>query len=315
MLNHKAYEEIPSTKRGCKGQMETILEQALRTCTNVKARQTKAQNKGMEYLETIIQEEDMMNKHKVLLFTLEPGKIDSGIAGLCANKIMSKYQRPCCILTKTTTESKEHLMFDPSEDYYVNTSDILNIYQGSARGYEQGGINNFKDICEETGETILTAGHQNAFGLGIPEDNIDNFLEKTDVILKNMQSEPLYYVDYIYNGVEVNKQNILDIASLDNLWGKDIPESLIAIKNLKITNSMINIYEKKDLTLKINLLNNISIMLFNAPKTLCEKIKNCSGYISMNIIGKCKINEWGGNTTPQILIEDYEITDECNYMF
>lgn len=38
MLEWKAYDLIPSTKRGCKGQEETRLEQALRVCTNVKNR-------------------------------------------------------------------------------------------------------------------------------------------------------------------------------------------------------------------------------------------------------------------------------------
>lgn len=38
MLEWKVYDLIPSTKRGCKGQEETRLEQALRVCTNVKNR-------------------------------------------------------------------------------------------------------------------------------------------------------------------------------------------------------------------------------------------------------------------------------------
>ena len=45
------------------------------------------------------EDENLLN-HKVLLFLLEPGEIDKNIAGLIANKMMAKYQRPCCILTK-----------------------------------------------------------------------------------------------------------------------------------------------------------------------------------------------------------------------
>ena len=36
MLNFKGDTEIPSTKRGCAGQMETMAEQACRNCSNVK---------------------------------------------------------------------------------------------------------------------------------------------------------------------------------------------------------------------------------------------------------------------------------------
>lgn len=44
MLDWKAYESIPSTKRGCKGQLEQRVEQAVRNCTNVKSRQTKTRD-------------------------------------------------------------------------------------------------------------------------------------------------------------------------------------------------------------------------------------------------------------------------------
>jgi hypothetical protein len=45
-----------------------------------------------------------MLNHKALLFMLEPGEVNAGIRGLIANKFMAKYQRPCCILTKTVRD-------------------------------------------------------------------------------------------------------------------------------------------------------------------------------------------------------------------
>ena len=54
-------------------------------------------------------------------------------------------------------------------------------------------------------------------GLGIREDNIDNFIAATDKLLKDMSDEPMYYVDYIYNGVDIKSSNILLIASLEDL--------------------------------------------------------------------------------------------------
>ena len=50
MLTFKAFEILPSTKRGHKpGETETLVEQALRVATNVKNRQTKAQEEGLEF--------------------------------------------------------------------------------------------------------------------------------------------------------------------------------------------------------------------------------------------------------------------------
>ena len=292
MLKYEAFAEIASTKRGCKGQTERLVDQAVRMSTNVKNRQTRAQDASMEYLENRIVKENMMDR-KVLLFTLEPGKVDKNIAGLIANKISAKYQRPSCMLTK-----------------------VGDVYQGSARGYEMSGVTNFKDICDNTGCVNWTAGHQNAFGVSINVDKIDEFLEKTDAALANMTSEPVYYVDYIYNGADVNPQDILAISDLSNLWGKDLDEAMVAVKDIKISKDLVTVYRKTSNTLKITLPNKVSLMKFNATDEECEMLENQTGaYIQMEIVGKCHKNEWLGNITPQIFIEDWEVTGQGKYLF
>ena len=292
MLKYEAFAEIASTKRGCKGQTERLVDQAVRMSTNVKNRQTRAQDASMEYLENRIVKENMMDR-KVLLFTLEPGKVDKNIAGLIANKISAKYQRPSCMLTK-----------------------VGDVYQGSARGYEMSGVTNFKDICDSTGCVNWTAGHQNAFGVSINVDKIDEFLEKTDAALANMTSEPVYYVDYIYNGADVNPQDILAISDLSNLWGKDLDEAMVAVKDIKISKDLVTVYRKTSNTLKITLPNKVSLMKFNATDEECEMLENQTGaYIQMEIVGKCHKNEWMGNVSPQIFIEDWEITGQGKYLF
>lgn len=293
MLDYEAFKEVPSTKRGHKiGEMERIVDQAVRVSTNVKNRQTKSQDASLELLEKRIQNENLLD-HKVLLFTLEPGKVDPNIAGLIANKFAAKYQRPCCILTEKDMS-----------------------YAGSARGYELTGLTNFKDICEETKVTDYAQGHQNAFGISIPMGCIEEFIEKTDKALEGVSTEPIYFVDYIYNGADVNPEDILSIAGLNNLWGKDFDEALIAIKDLKVSKDMVQVYRKTSNTLKITLSNKISLMKFNATDEECYALENQAGaYIQIDVVGKCHINEYFGNVTPQVFIEDYEITGEGKYLF
>lgn len=297
MLKFLAFNEIPSTKRGHKlGDTEKVVEQAVRVATNVKARQTKAQDAGMAKIEQMIEDQDLL-LHKVLLFLLEPNEVDKNIAGLIANKIMAKYQRPVCILTEVRDQNGIS-------------------YQGSARGCDKTGINNFKDICMNTGLCMYTAGHEGAFGLGLLEQNVEAFIEKTDEALENISDEAIYYVDYIYKGRDVNPQNILDIASMEKFWGKDLDEALVAIEDLKISADMVTVYNKKDITIKISLPNNISLMIFKAKEKDVEKLQtNNSGFVELNIVGKCNANEWMGNVTPQIFIEDYEIIDSNKYIF
>jgi len=305
-LKFKAFDYIYSTKRGHKqGETEQLVTQAVRTCKNVKTRQTKAQDDAMARLESRIEEENMM-AHKVLLFLLEPGEVEPNVAGLVANKIMGKYQRPCAVLTRRERE------VDATPTLVARKYDC---YEGSARGCDKADVSNFKDICEETGLIQYVAGHQGAFGLGLLPEDVPFFLESTDRALQHMASEPVHYVDYIYHNTNVDPNQILEIAELDGIWGKDVEESFVAIDGLKVTADMVTVYVKKNNTLKITLPNRLSIMLFNAPDDLCEKLQNTQGYVEMDIIGKPNKNEYNGWVSPQIFIEEYAITGESRYNF
>lgn len=293
MLKYMAFEKIPSTKRGhALGELERIVDQAVRVSTNVKSRQTKAQDSSIEFLKNKIEAQNLL-QHKVLLFLLEPGDIDRNIAGLIANKFMAIYQRPCCILTHTEKG-----------------------YEGSARGYDQSGITNFKDICSDTECTLYAEGHEGAFGLGLQEDKIEEFLHKTDIALKDMSAEPIYHVDYIYNGSNVSFYDIVTIAGMNSLWGKDFEEAMIVVKDLKVSKDMVSVFRKTSNTLKITLPNKINIMKFNATDEECYELENQEGaYIQIDLVGTCNLNEWMGNYTPQIFITDYEITGSGKYLF
>lgn len=297
MLEFKAYEKILSNKRGHKlGETEYLVTQALRTVTNVKNRQTKTETAAMEQLENMIKEKDLLN-HKVLLFLLEPNTVNKNVAGLVANRLMAKYQRPCCVLTK------------------VSDNDIIT-YQGSARGCTIAGVSNFKDICERTDLIDYAQGHQEAFGISLPESNISTFLSLTDEALKDMAVEPMYYVDFIFNNADFKWNNVLDIAYLDDLWGQCVEEPYIALNRVKVTKDMVTVYSKKDLTLKITLSNGVDLIMFKAPQDLCEKLQSQqSGYYTMNIVARCAANEFRGNVSPQLKIKDWEIINQSKWDF
>ena len=309
MLKFKAFEKIPSTKRGHKpGEMEQLYIQAIRTATNVKNRQTRTQDAGLAFLENMIEENNLLD-NKVLMFLLKPGDIDRNIAGLIANKFMAKYQRPCCILTRVEDENGKIS------------------YQGSARGCDKTGVTEFKDMCEKTNCIMFAEGHQGAFGLGIYSHTIGyddevageaiyQFIDRTNEMLKNTSDEAVYYVDYIYNGNEVNSNHILDIARLNHLWGKDMDEPFIAIKNLKVTKDMLTLMSPdKKPTLKITLPNKVSLIKFGSSQEEYDKLFSEMGYVEIDVVGRCNKNEWNGWVTPQIFIEDYEIVDKAKYIF
>lgn len=295
MLISEAFKEVPSTKRGHKiGDKERIIDQALRICTNVKNRQTKAQDNCVALLEKMIEEKNLL-KDKVLLFLLEPGQIDKNVAGLAANKIMAKYQRPVCVLTKVTKNGEIS-------------------YQGSARGYDAGGVNNFKDICTESKAIMYAEGHQSAFGLGIPfcypgaeevqGDELCLFIDYTNEVLKDMSDKPIYTVDYEFNGKESNEPaTIIEIAEMNDFWGKDLdrPHVLIRFKMSDVRFAVM-----KSNTLKFTLPNNISIIKFSGTDEEIQELENNLD-IEITAVCKCNENEWGGYVSAQLILEDYEI--------
>lgn len=292
MLTFRAMEQVPSTKRGHKpGEMETILAQALRTCTNVKNHQTKAEKEGLELLEHRIEEENML-EHRVLLFKLEPGQIHPNIAGLVANRIMGKYQRPVCVLTHNG-----------------------DTYSGSARGCDITDITEFKSICAGTGLVEFVAGHEGAFGISIKEENIEEFLKKTDAVLQFTPTEACYRVDYLWEGANANGEVIEDIARMGYLWGKDIFESKVGIQNLKVTADMISLKSAdKNPTICIEL-PDCEIIKFGSSQEEYDRLRNENGFTTINLVGTCGVNEWNGRVTPQIMLEDYEIVNSSKYYF
>ena len=291
MLNHCAFQMILSDKRGHKlGEQERVIDQALRMVTRVKTRQTKAQDDGMEYLENMIAEKHL-NDHKVLLFLLNDNTVSPAIRGLAANKLMAKYQKPVAVLTKH------------------NNDNGVTLYEGSCRGYSKTGVESFKDICEETGTTEYLAGHANAFGCGIKEDNVATFLDKTDAALSSISTEPAYNVDYLFEpDSNAIAEVILKLADYDYLYGQEVDEPLFAIHNIKVSTDMITIM--KGNTLKITLPNGIPIIKFNATEEEIEELTPQRGTITLNIVARGNKNEWNGNISAQLMLVDYEIKED-----
>ena len=292
MLDNYAFTKILSNKRGHKeGEQETILAQALRTATNVKNRQTRAEDAGMALLEAKIKENCLL-QHKILLFLLKENEIEPNIRGLVANKMMAKYQRPCLVLS-----------YSPEK----------RIYEGSGRGYTKTGIDSFKDILKKSGAVAYAQGHDNAMGCGIPEEQIPIFITETDKILENISTEPIYRVDYeLFENID-NTQLILDIGNMNDYWGQDIDRAYVNI-NFKMTNQ--NIALMKSNTFKITLPYNTSIIKFNITEeelTKFSEILNKHLYIEMNAICKCAVNKWNGNSYPQLIVQDWEIIDSPEY--
>ena len=296
MLEWKAYDLIPSTKRGCKGQEETRLEQALRVCTNVKNRQTRTRDAEVEQIENIIQEKNLL-QHKLLVIKLEDMQVDRGITGLIANELMSKYKRPVILLSKTVNNEQD-------------------AWEGSARGYEKSKLNDFRQFVRDSNLVFLAEGHANAFGFGIYEKDFEDFITWSDNQLKDIEFSPSYKVDFIYSMSDINSKDILELGNSKYLWGQNIDEPLIAVENVAVTNDMISLMSRdKNPTLKIQLPNGVTCIKFKSSEEELEDLSSELGCVSINLIGEPEVNRYFGSVTPQIIITDYEIISRQKYYF
>lgn len=297
MLEWKAYDLIPSTKRGCKGQQETRVEQAIRTCTNVKNRQTKARDNDIEIIEQIIADEGLL-ENKLLIIRLRELKVDRSIVGLMANELMSKYKRPVAILSPTIHEGTL-------------------AWEGSARGYEKSKMADFRQFIRDSGQAFLAEGHANAFGLGILDQDFDSFISQSNKKLENIEFSPNYKVDFIYSANSPEAAStILTLGDMKHLWGQNIDEPLLALENISVTKDMLTLMSRdKNPTLKITLPNGISCIKFKSSEEEFESLYSENGCVTVNIVGKCEVNRYYSSVTPQLIISDYEIINQQDYYF
>lgn len=135
MITYTAFEKIETSKRGHKGELVPRYKESVLIAERVKRRQTKLQDEAMAHFEKRINDENLLD-NKILLLLCEPGEVDRNIAGLIANKLQAKYQKPTAILTL-------------GED---------GNYNGSMRNYSLSERNDLKQDLINTNEIIFCQG-------------------------------------------------------------------------------------------------------------------------------------------------------------
>ena len=297
MLDFRGYELVPSTKRGCKGQAETRVEQACRNCTNIKSRQTKIRDNSLEKIEQIIANQNLLS-NKILIVQLDDLITDRNLTGLIANQLMSEYQRPVLILNK------------------IENEDGTITWEGSGRGYDKSRLKDFRGFLENNKYVMYAEGHANAFGIGIKDEDISAFIASTNSALDGFDFTPIYNVDFIYKSDELTPDEVIDIAGMKSLWGQGVEEAEIAVEGIKVHKDNIRILSPdKNPTLKIMLPNGINFMKFRSSEEEYNKLYSELGYVTINIVGECERNIWNNKISPQVMIKDYEIVDRANYYF
>jgi single-stranded-DNA-specific exonuclease len=289
MLDANRNQKVPSSKRGAKHTLVPLHDEAVLVAERVKRRQTKLQDEAMAFLEHKIEDENLLDD-AMLLLLCNPGEVEKNLAGLVANKLQAKYQRPTAVLTRNKSK-------DDTEYFY----------RGSMRNYSMSENQNLKDTLLATGHIEFCSGHQSAAGLGIAESELDDFIAAMNKAYENINLEATYWVDYIWYKNTIDADKILDIGRM-NIFGQNMPESTVCICDIPLDSSKVTLMSKdKNPTLKISV-NGVDMIKFKSSQE--EFDEWTSGDKVLTVIGKCKVNEWNGKVSPQIIVDDYELTEE-----
>ena len=263
-----------------KGEQEiSIQECARRLCEKYKRNQKKLTEEYTNILITQVEEYDL-NSYPVICCKASDDFANT-FTGLIANKLKSLYQKPSLVLRENE-----------------------NILVGSARGFEESRIKDIKSFCQKSKLFKLVEGHPNACGVHIKIDKISEFYE---YLAKQETDNKLHYdVDAKFTNSTLNAKWINLISEYSEVWGNNIVEPLFAIElTFTISDSNFKLIGADKTTIKI-LYQNIEIIKFKTTEAEYKNIKCLGSDIKFIIIGKFSINEFRGNKTPQIVVENWQ---------
>lgn len=288
----KGKDIVPSTKRGHKGETETIAEQSARNCYNARNRQNKEKEKALELLDIQISN-DCLDDNKILILNADDIDVSNTLTGLCAMGVAAKYKKPVLLGR-------------------VNKEGYL---KGSMRGRGESELKDFRSFLLSSGYMDYVEGHNNAAGFAIKESDVSKLYDYANKELANINfNEGFYEADFIVNGnCSYLNEMIFDLWKGKNIYGQNCPEPIIITQNLTIRPDNIKIIGAYKDTVKITF-NNTTFMKFKA-KELIEQLQNYPGGFIATIVGRPSVNSWNGIETPQILIEDIEINKIDNNTF
>ena len=268
---------------------ETLYQYATRLAVNAKGRQDSAKKKSFEWLCQKI-EDEKLNENNIIIVALddkESAKVSPNITGLIAMELVAHYNKPVLVLRKTEYEDTE-------------------VYGGSGRNGNFYGLPDLKSFLKEAG-IFYCEGHPNAFGAFVKPEEIGPIIEYANTHLKPASFEEVDQVDYWFNGGHpIDYDMLISFAKYKNLWGNSIPQPKFAFSGFYTTKDLFVMGKDKS-SLKINA-GEISFISFKARDIIDEMLEKGSG--NYLIVGRPQLNDYGGVTSVQIMIDDISIVEK-----
>ena len=284
----KTYEYTPT--RGKNKGITSIDNEGMHSAREASACKAK-QNKDKEHSIDELREKISYYKwdENKVLFVNATGTIDKELTGLVAMNLATIYNRPAVVLVADSNDST--------------------MFGGSIRNVNGGSIDNLKEFLDSTGCFEFVQGHENAAGVRIAKSKVPEAIAITNQMLKDVDVEKFYQVDFILDYSQLTLSIIRDMHAMRRVWCQGVPEPLFFVKNVVVPRQQCSTMGKTGTTWK-----------FTDPDTyieyVCFKGGKMADWINadlyntdskmLNIVCKLGMNQYGSRVTPQVIIEAYE---------
>ena len=221
---------------------------------------------------------------KLPIIIVKSNKIEQGLTGLIAGKVLSEYGKTAVIMHE-------------SDD---------GICIGSIRSR---GDDNARDLLEAASVYLIKfGGHKNAAGFTLNTDNFDKFSSK---IIKYAASqnfntekkEDVFDTELDFKYIDLKLAKDLELFEP---YGSGNEEPVFMSKNVKV-NDIKKMPKNNKIHFRLELMQsnkNISAIIWNSSEEEISKLLN-SNYI--DIIYKLKVNRFSGSEDARIYIDSYKI--------
>lgn len=238
---------------------------------------------------TITEEAMAMAETKVkngdLFLLLAKENWHEGVLGIVASKIVETFALPTLIL---------------------NIDREQNHAKGSARSIDQ--VSMFEILSAHQELIAKFGGHHMAAGMTMDIENIESLAEGLNKWMKELSKttslDPVKPVDVLLTENDITIKNIRDMNRL-RPFGTDFSRPIFEMDDLSVSSVKAIGQQKNHLKLTLGESNIAALFWQNGhlePELQDEQ--------PINILGSVQINEWNGNQSPQIIIQDIAMNEQ-----
>lgn len=253
---------------------ESIYQNCARMCISYNGKRKRLSEKLIKPIENQI---DLNNK--IICVKIEKEE-SLGMTGLLANALLGKYSKPSIV-------------------YHVNENKEI-------KGSMRSNTGDFKEKLQKTKLFVFVSGHQDASGLQIKKEYLDNINDKLNEFFCNESFEKIYEIDFKVPFDKISFEFIKDVCDLKYIYSTNIGEPLIYVENVKVHARDVKLLGEDKSTIKIES-DEVDFIKFKSNEEAYNLMVDWKDEVILNIIGRASINEFNGKMYGQIIVEEWEV--------